>query len=245
MQVDLGISKTGHIDNHNAASSASAPAARAAPVEKATHHKESRTDAHVAKLVSVVNASAVPSSQGKENKTAPLLQTAKSDELKAEDREPSMTDLILTEIEFELSAPATTDPVKFRNKVILVLLEICFVPACCGIDRCYMGQPCLGVIKGITLGGFGLWGLLDMWTVLINGFKKYGDIAALGFHAHFGEGQIMPAYYLSLLYLILIFFSFCTTFCSGFVAAIMGWKQPKQQPLPPSVDVSNRSSTRR
>eukprot|EP00427_Karlodinium_veneficum_P022051 CAMPEP_0169102348 /NCGR_PEP_ID=MMETSP1015-20121227/22117_1 /TAXON_ID=342587 /ORGANISM="Karlodinium micrum, Strain CCMP2283" /LENGTH=168 /DNA_ID=CAMNT_0009163439 /DNA_START=80 /DNA_END=583 /DNA_ORIENTATION=+ len=57
-----------------------------------------------------------------------------------------------TMIELEL-AP-TTIPVK--NKVILAIIEMLFL-GFCGIDRCYMGQTCIGIIKGITLGGLGIW----------------------------------------------------------------------------------------
>ena len=34
-----------------------------------------------------------------------------------------------------------------------------------GIDRFYVGQPVLGIIKLITLGGFGLWVLIDFFLI--------------------------------------------------------------------------------
>lgn len=41
-----------------------------------------------------------------------------------------------------------------------------------GIDRMYTGQIALGIIKLITLGGLGLWAMIDYIIVLINTISK-------------------------------------------------------------------------
>merc|ERR1712226_1176476 len=43
-----------------------------------------------------------------------------------------------------------------KNKIVLVLVEI-FGFGFCGIDHCFMGNVCLGIVKCVTLGGVGFW----------------------------------------------------------------------------------------
>lgn len=44
-----------------------------------------------------------------------------------------------------------------------------------GVDRFYMGQVFLGVVKLLTLGGFGIWWLIDLiWIALGNAKTKNG-----------------------------------------------------------------------
>jgi TM2 domain-containing membrane protein YozV len=53
-----------------------------------------------------------------------------------------------------------------------------------GVDRFYLGKPISGLVKFLTLGGFGLWALYDLLSILtgstanlveseLNGFKKH------------------------------------------------------------------------
>jgi len=54
-----------------------------------------------------------------------------------------MHSAVQKQIEYEL-APSQAPP---KNKVLLMALEVLVIPALCGVDRCYMGQPCLGGIS--------------------------------------------------------------------------------------------------
>ena len=58
------------------------------------------------------------------------------------------------------------------NKLLLVIVE--FVPlwGVCGVDRCCMGQCCLGWLKLFTLGGFGIWALIDWVRVVVNAVSE-------------------------------------------------------------------------
>lgn len=52
-----------------------------------------------------------------------------------------------------------------KSKIVLMMMEI--LPLyLCGIDRCYMGSICTGILKGITLGGLGIWAIID-WLIFV------------------------------------------------------------------------------
>mmetsp|Transcript_48526 Transcript_48526/g.75574 ORF Transcript_48526/g.75574 Transcript_48526/m.75574 type:complete len:224 (+) Transcript_48526:68-739(+) len=101
----------------------------------------------------------------------------------------------------------TTVPVK--NKVILIILEILGL-GICGIDRCYMGQFFLGVIKGVTLGGCLIWGAMDYVTIIVDCLGFFHTIDFLGYDAKFGAGQTTPAFVIALIGLILKCCGCCT-----------------------------------
>lgn len=122
----------------------------------------------------------------------------------------TLKERIVTEIEFEIRSPDAAFPLK--NKVILVLLEAFIYPACCGIDRCYMGQPLIGIAKAVTFGGLGIWGTIDFFVVLMNALSNEQSLDSLGFHAQFGAGQIAPAWYIASFMLAFIILTFC---CGG------------------------------
>ena len=70
-----------------------------------------------------------------------------------------------------------------KNKKIAILLS--FLLGYLGVDRFYLGYYGMGVLKLLTLGGFGIWWLIDFifiytgnltiknknWNILLN-FKK-------------------------------------------------------------------------
>jgi len=100
---------------------------------------------------------------------------------------------ISAQLEYEL-AP-TTMPMK--NKLVLVIIEgLAF--GMCGVDRCYMGQTCLGIIKGLTFGGLGLWALIDYLIVMYNCLMSSPDVQVFGFNATFVDGTVKPAFFIAL-----------------------------------------------
>lgn len=93
------------------------------------------------------------------------------------------------------SCHADPDPHKgwdVKNKLTLVLLA--WFLGCFGCDRCYMGSVGLGVAKGLTLGGCGIWATVDWIVILINGFAKEKTIDLLGFQAIFETDSIDKAF---------------------------------------------------
>jgi len=129
----------------------------------------------------------------------------------------TLRDHIVNEIEFELNSPDGAGPIK--NKVILVLLEAFILPACCGIDRCYMGQPLMGVLKAATFAGLGVWGVLDYGVVIISALKEESSINSFGFHADFGDHhQVMTAGYFSY---VMFGFMICFGCCSVCIGGVL------------------------
>mmetsp|Transcript_113848 Transcript_113848/g.213263 ORF Transcript_113848/g.213263 Transcript_113848/m.213263 type:complete len:219 (-) Transcript_113848:7-663(-) len=117
----------------------------------------------------------------------------------------SLSELVFNEIEFELHR--TDMPTK--SKVALALLEGFALPAVLGIDRCYMGQCCIGVVKGVTLGGLGIWALIDYIVVLVNMLGKKESINSFGFHGSFWPNDITAAFVISIVFLVLKALSCC------------------------------------
>ena len=56
-----------------------------------------------------------------------------------------------------------------QNKWLIVLL-LCFFLGGLGIHRFYVGKTATGVAQLITLGGCGIWVLIDFIMILLNNF---------------------------------------------------------------------------
>ena len=58
-----------------------------------------------------------------------------------------------------------------------MVFAISFFAGWFGIDRLYLGFTTLGVLKLVTLGGFGLWWLIDLILLLANQMRDVdGDL---------------------------------------------------------------------
>ncbi|MDR2514128.1 MAG: TM2 domain-containing protein [Christensenellaceae bacterium] len=61
-----------------------------------------------------------------------------------------------------------------KNKMVALLLSIFLGEL--GIDRFYLGYIGLGILKLITVGGFGIWWLIDVIMIAIGKMKtKSGE----------------------------------------------------------------------
>jgi TM2 domain-containing membrane protein YozV len=124
----------------------------------------------------------------------------------------TLVEQLRNEIEFEVSGREGQVPEK--NKLVVVLLQLFALPAFCGVDRCYMGQPCIGALKALTFAGFGVWAFIDQVIVLVNSLKMEPSINTVGFVANWEPTSIEPAYYLAWVQLVMMLCS-CCCYCGA------------------------------
>lgn len=58
-----------------------------------------------------------------------------------------------------------------KSKLVLVIIVMTGL-GILGIDRLYAGQTLLGIVKMFTLGGLGIWALVDTFIVVVNAITK-------------------------------------------------------------------------
>mmetsp|Transcript_89372 Transcript_89372/g.163885 ORF Transcript_89372/g.163885 Transcript_89372/m.163885 type:complete len:244 (+) Transcript_89372:78-809(+) len=133
---------------------------------------------------------------------------------------------VIHEIEFEVGYwdYERTHQVPMKSKIALALIEGFLLPALLGVDRCYMGQCCLGFGKAFTLGGLGFWFLLDYCVVLFNILTWKEQIHCFGYWARFSPEQVKLSFVVSLAFLGLM----CCGSIMNHKAAQSGETQEKQ-----------------
>lgn len=102
-----------------------------------------------------------------------------------------------------------------KNKIILAILECFPLTAILGIDRFYMGEIATGCIKLFTLGGCGVWYLVDWVVIVVNCWEKKDSIDTLGFRATFTEDSIEPAFWIVSVCVVIAVCCKCLAFCLG------------------------------
>ena len=69
-----------------------------------------------------------------------------------------------------LATPLSAEIVEQRNKWITCLL-LCWFLGVLGVHRFYTGHTALGVLQLLTLGGCGIWALIDFIIIVSGNFK--------------------------------------------------------------------------
>ena len=80
------------------------------------------------------------------------------------------------------SGEPTDVPCDYHQLSWLAALLISIFVGSCGIDRCFIARGngchiCLGVLKGLTIGGVGIWWLVDMVLIGINDLNDGNGVA--------------------------------------------------------------------
>ncbi len=63
------------------------------------------------------------------------------------------------------------------EKKRLVAFLLCFFLGCLGVHRFYVGKVGSGIVQILTLGGLGIWALIDLIMILCGAFKDKGGNA--------------------------------------------------------------------
>jgi len=106
---------------------------------------------------------------------------------------------------YELEVGAGPAP---RSKVALVLLEMSLLGSL-GIDRCYMGQCGLGILKAMTGGGLAVWAMFDYLAVVITCLSGSEYMNAFGMKGHFLPDEMTFAFWLTVTLLLGKCFGVC------------------------------------
>ena len=65
----------------------------------------------------------------------------------------------------------TTQTVQKSEKDFAATLLLCFFLGALGIHRFYVGKIVTGILMIITLGGFGIWNIIDLIMIITGNFK--------------------------------------------------------------------------
>mmetsp|Transcript_63910 Transcript_63910/g.197865 ORF Transcript_63910/g.197865 Transcript_63910/m.197865 type:complete len:272 (-) Transcript_63910:49-864(-) len=103
-----------------------------------------------------------------------------------------LSERLAMEVELELNPRQVPQ----KNKAVLAAMELLLL-GLCGVDRCYLGQTVLGILKGLTFGGFLVWFIIDWLTVVITNLTWSTDIHVVSFRSEFDSG-IGGAFWLTL-----------------------------------------------
>jgi TM2 domain-containing membrane protein YozV len=67
-----------------------------------------------------------------------------------------------------------------KQKEGLVVLLLCFFLGYLGVHRFYTGHTTIGIVQLLTLGGCGIWTLIDFILIIIGNFKDSdGNVISL------------------------------------------------------------------
>jgi len=117
------------------------------------------------------------------------------------------------------------------DKVVLVVLEMLGL-GFFGIDRFYAGSITTGVLKLVSLGGCGVWFIVDWFVVIVNAMERKDSIHYLGIKASFHDQGIKTSRMLAIIDVTVVsagcFLCCCCFFIAGAYHCVTG-RQPRDR----------------
>lgn len=71
-----------------------------------------------------------------------------------------------------------------KQRHFLAAFFLSFMWGVFGIDRFYLGKPVSGILKLVTLGGFGIWALIDLSMIMSGAMRDNNDNELLEFQRY-------------------------------------------------------------
>jgi len=110
---------------------------------------------------------------------------------------------------YQVGAAAGPNRPIMKDKVILIILS--YLLGIFGIDRMYLGCWVSGFFKLITLGGLGIWYLIDLLMIMVNAFN-YSQSPAICSGYVWNKGTMEIAHYIATIILILFVIKIIASF---------------------------------
>lgn len=80
--------------------------------------------------------------------------------------------------------PMPVDPSGRGNKSFLITWILSLLLGTLGVDRFYLGKVGTGILKLVTLGGLGIWALVDLILILLDKMRDKNGMLLAGYDAH-------------------------------------------------------------
>lgn len=135
----------------------------------------------------------------------------------------NVTILLIDTVTYEptVNMPPAIAVMQEQSKLTIIILEL-FLLGNCGIDRCVLAGCafgstgcCLGIVKGITMGGLQIWTAIDFVLLVVNGLQKSTYVNTLGLQARFDADDLESAYVASIIACVMVCVYFCCCYGGG------------------------------
>lgn len=70
-----------------------------------------------------------------------------------------------------MTEQTSLDPNQISQKGFVPTALLCFFLGVFGVHRFYVGKIGTGIVQLLTLGGFGIWALIDLVMIIVGNFK--------------------------------------------------------------------------
>jgi len=115
--------------------------------------------------------------------------------------------IVITEppVEMTVAQPVVETVKKLpRQRHFLIAFFFSFLWGSFGIDRFYLGYVGTGILKLITLGGFGLWTIIDLFVIMAGAMRDKQDRELLGAREYKKFAQKTVLWYAVILGLVIL-----------------------------------------